>query len=1093
MKTLTTFFLAVTIGISISIPTFSQIELWGTTSTGGDDGLGTVFKTNYDGSNFQTINIFSSTTPGKQPYGGLLRASNNKLYGYNSSGGQCGYGNLFSYDLNFTYYSVLIDFDLNTMGGEPHGQPIQGSNGKLYGATSAGGSNGLGTLFEYDPTNQSFIVLTDFAGLDFGCDFAGGIIEATNGKFYGLGSGGTAGYGVIYEYDLAVGTPVKIYEFPASGLDGVEPWGELIQATNGLLYGMTANGGLNGYGVIFEFDIATSTFTKKIDLTNLTGRYPYGSLMQASSGLIYGMTNEAGTGQHGTLFEYDPIANSIATRINFGSTPSVGDFPWFGVVCETPNGNLYGMTSDGGANSAGVIFEYNPITQTATTKLEFDGTNGYYPTGSLVLGPDSILYGLTQSGGQMHVGNMILFDYITNNWSVPVDLNTSIFGICPAAALTVGQDNKLYGLMQYGGFQNVGDVYQIDPISGISSVFWPGLTNANGGYSVESGAPPMLTELCAASNGKLYGVTSDGGSNSEGAIFEKDLITYAITLNASFASGSTGANPGPGLIQATDGKLYGVCRSGGTNNVGTLFSYDIATNTLVKLFDFDNTNGANPNCILSELSPGRIYGVTNSGGANLNGLIFHHDIVSGTTVKLNDFTTAMGKGNGSLLAASNGLIYGMRSSGGTSGQGCIYSFDTTSQVITKLVDFSAAGISKYTPGKLIQVSGGKILGMHETAGNNEKGILFEFDIASNTYSVKKDFGCTDGTSPASSGLTIYNTQSSSLVWPGDCDYNLIVDNTDFLWTGLSYGATGLTRVGATNNWTGQTSGAWIYNFGSAINYKHADCNGDGIINMSDTLAISLNYGQTHPLRTSNPVSAVAVSQIKMIANTDSIAPGSAIDFDIYLADSSTPLDSLYGIALSFNFDSSLVDASQTSVTWSPSVLGIHGTNMQSFGKYFAGAGRLETAITRIDHNNVVNIYGIIGRLHLVASTSINTISTLTVTPSNVTGITLEEQSVSFATVSDSVVVDPALIGLNEFDNGYGIHVFPNPATEEIHINSTGSSISEITISDIRGSVVLTMNPESNQIVIPVKTFPQGNFFIQLVTEKGTVHKRVFVN
>ncbi len=337
MNTISKSLLLISSCISFSISSYGQTELWGTAAFGGNAGLGVVFKTNYDGSNQQIIHQFSTSYPGDSPQGELIEAANGKLYGYTFSGGSCGYGNLIEFDeINNIYFS-LVDFDLNTDGGYPAGHPIQAVNGKLYGIIASGGAVNGGTIFSYDIPGQVFTVISDFNGLDFGPTNNGGFVEATNGKLYALGSGGTGGGGVLFEYDITTNTLTKFYDFPASAIDGFEPWGGLIQASNGKLYGMTAYGGTDDFGVIFEYDITTSTFTKRHDFTALEGKYSYSSLMEASNGKLYGMTNEGGT--DGTLFEFDPATYLFDTKIFFDGT--VGGSPWYGTVCEAPNGKLY--------------------------------------------------------------------------------------------------------------------------------------------------------------------------------------------------------------------------------------------------------------------------------------------------------------------------------------------------------------------------------------------------------------------------------------------------------------------------------------------------------------------------------------------------------------------------------------------------------------------------------------------------------------------------------------------------------------------------------------------------------------------------------
>ncbi|MDD4213957.1 MAG: hypothetical protein PHR81_04015, partial [Bacteroidales bacterium] len=147
-------------------------------------------------------------------------------------------------------------------------------------------------------------------------------------------------------------------------------------------WGMTSRGG-NGGGVIFSYDPATDTYTKKLDFDGAAnGITPCGSLMQADNGLLYGMTNIGGANNMGVLFSYDPSTDTYTEKLDFNGATN-GANP-YGSLMQAANGLLYGMTRSGGANDMGVLFAYDPATDTYTKKLDFNGAaNGNYPIGSL--------------------------------------------------------------------------------------------------------------------------------------------------------------------------------------------------------------------------------------------------------------------------------------------------------------------------------------------------------------------------------------------------------------------------------------------------------------------------------------------------------------------------------------------------------------------------------------------------------------------------------------------------------------------------------------------------------------------------------------
>ena len=112
-----------------------------------------------------------------------------------------------------------------------------------------------------------------------------------------------------------------------------------------------------------------------------TGANPYGDLMQTSDGKLYGMTSHGGTNNEGTLFQYDPSTSTLTKQLDFAGV-SNGDGP-YGSLILSSNGKLYAMTQFGGTNNYGVLFEYDPATSTYTKKSDFDVTDGYYPYSNL--------------------------------------------------------------------------------------------------------------------------------------------------------------------------------------------------------------------------------------------------------------------------------------------------------------------------------------------------------------------------------------------------------------------------------------------------------------------------------------------------------------------------------------------------------------------------------------------------------------------------------------------------------------------------------------------------------------------------------------
>ncbi len=236
-----------------------------------------------------------------------------------------------------------------------------------------------------------------------------------------------------------------------------------------------------------------------------------------------------------------------------------------------------------------------------------------------------ILYGTTYSGGTDGGGAIIKFLPATNNLTASASFES--FASYPRADLIQARDGRLYGMTPGGGSRGDGIIFSYDP----STLTYTKLYDFHGG----DGRDPRGS-LMQANDGKLYGLTNSGGSNFGGVLFSFDPVSLSYAPLYNFVN-SNGSNPVGSLVQATDGKLYGMTQSGGSGGVGTIFSFDPLASTFTKLHDFDNSNGGNPSESLIQATDGKLYGMTGNGGSNDAGVIFSFDPISSSYLKLKDF------------------------------------------------------------------------------------------------------------------------------------------------------------------------------------------------------------------------------------------------------------------------------------------------------------------------------------------------------------------------------------------------------------------------------------------------------------------------
>ncbi len=371
-------------------------------------------------------------------------------------------------------------------GGEGRGPDsplIQGTDGNFYGVTIAGGPSFTGTVFELSPTGES-IALHQFCltqGCPDGSGPVGALVQASNGNFYGTTyNGGTGvhcpanagGCGTIFEI-TSKGQFTTIYNFcsQANCTDGAYPEGTLVQGVNGSLYGTTV--GYNGSPTCI---------------------------------------GESRTGC-GTIFEITP-AGKLTTLYEFCSQTNCADGygPFSGLTLGN-DGNLYGTTVYGGANLGGVAFKLTPPGLLTILHNFCEQTNcadGAQPTRPLIQAPDGNLYGVTFDGGSANCngGCGTIFEMSTTGQFANRYSFCPVVGCADGAwpnGIALGSDGNFYGTTEVGGAMNYGTIFETTP----GAQFTSGYSFCSSAHCSD-GAIPFAT-VFQATNGIFYGTTNIGG------------------------------------------------------------------------------------------------------------------------------------------------------------------------------------------------------------------------------------------------------------------------------------------------------------------------------------------------------------------------------------------------------------------------------------------------------------------------------------------------------------------------------------------------------------------------------------------------------
>jgi uncharacterized repeat protein (TIGR03803 family) len=393
-------------------------------------------------------------------------------------------------------------------------------------------TNGSGTMPSSDVTSIAVICVAGSVSLFYpfgtssgqdGQEPYGSLIQGNDGNFYGLTyGGGTNNDGTVFKITPA-GVETVLYSFGAVSHDGVWPYGNLIQGNDGNFYGLTNGGGTNYYGTVFKITPAgVETVLYSFGAVSHDGQEPYGSLIQASDGNLYGMTESGGTNGTGTVFKIvtDGTVGGTTESVfySFGhSGGNDGESPYYGSLIQASDGNFYGMTQSGGTNSAGILFKITPAgVETVLYTFGATGIDAYGPYGSLIQASDGNFYGMTYEGGTNDDGTV--FKIVTDGTvggtteSVLHSFGSSNDGSEPYGSLIQGNDGNFYGMTYEGGTNNDGTVFKITP-AGVESVVY-----SFGSVSNDGRGP--YGSLIQGNDGNFYGMTYGGGVDGDGIVFE---------------------------------------------------------------------------------------------------------------------------------------------------------------------------------------------------------------------------------------------------------------------------------------------------------------------------------------------------------------------------------------------------------------------------------------------------------------------------------------------------------------------------------------------------------------------------------------------
>ena len=500
-----------------------------------------------------------------------------------------------------------------------------------------------------------------------------------------------------------------------------------------VLAGLTSNGGINGKGTAFSINTSGSNFSLINGFIDW-GNTANGSLFKNDDGNFYGMTSRGGTTNSGTIFMMTPTGQMTMLKQFFYNTD--GAYP-DGELIKGPDGYLYGLTSAGGANTYGTIFKISTSGDFKVIKNLNITTDGGNPHGSLIFGIDSNFYGITYSGGS--AGGGTIFKLTRNGiYSVIHNINKTTEGGNSFASLTQGTDGYLYGTTYSGGQYGYGTIFKVST-GGIFNVI-KHLSSATDGSYPQS-------DIIQAKDGSFYGTCYGGGQNGGGTIFKISGNNFSVVKH--FSLSTDGGYPYGGLMQYNDTTFYGITRSSGAKGGGTIYKLTKSgVYSIVHALDY-TTEGNTSSSVPVKGNDGSLYAMTSLGGKFNFGIIFKTTIAGDFKI-INAFNGSI-IGNApysSFIKGKDSAYYCTTSAGGAYGYGSIVKICGGKTTVLHSFDKNTEG--GYPTGNLLLASDGNFYGMTSASGINATGTIFKI-TSDGKFSVLHNFiSSTEGSSPAGS-------------------------------------------------------------------------------------------------------------------------------------------------------------------------------------------------------------------------------------------------------------------------------------------------------------------------------------------------------
>lgn len=378
--------------------------------------------------------------------------------------------------------------------------------------------------------------------------------------------------------------------------------------------------------------------------------------------------------------------------------------------------------------------------------------------------------------------------------------------------------------------------------------------------------------------------------------------------------------------------------------------------------------------------------------------------------------------------------------------------------------------------------------------------------------ITDSLGCAQMLETALNCLLDLPKDSAAFVWPGDADQNRAVNHHDLLYLGLGFGASGPARPNASVQWIGQPASDWPESTPQrAVNFRHLDANGDGMINAADTLPIAANWGQVinpladDPFNIPKSVPGMAPTPAPALSfPADTLFTGQTSPLPVILGSAGAPAGNLHGISFSVSYDPGILRPLYFEPM--PSWFGDPADGLLCIQRHFPGQHRIDVALSRTD-GVPVSGNGIIGRMFIVIEDDIFLRKPLYQTEDlsggddaeivtklymrNIQGLTPDNTQPEIAPAVTPLVIRQLVRAEEPEKRTSAVRVWPNPVREQLNVAAEDELLRAVEVFDLAGRrVAYFPNVAGSGMEIRLTTWLPGFYTVFIQTDRGVYQQTI---